>query len=163
MTLPAGADSDVGPHPHIGLATVTYLFEGSFVHRDSLSTVQAIAPGAVNWMTAGRGIVHGARAPEGERGTARRLHGLQLWVALPPAQERIAPAFQHVSAAQLPFVAPCAGAAVRVRVRVGAAFGQRSPVPAASPTLYLDVQLDASATLRLPLSACGSPASRRRR
>jgi redox-sensitive bicupin YhaK (pirin superfamily) len=90
-TLPPEVDSDVGPHPHIGLATVTYLFEGSFMHRDSLGTVQAITPGAINWMTAGQGIVHSERVPAHERGLPRRLHGLQLWVALPPAREAAAP------------------------------------------------------------------------
>jgi redox-sensitive bicupin YhaK (pirin superfamily) len=151
VTLPEAADSDVGPHPHIGLATVTYLFEGGFLHRDSLGTVQAIAPGAINWMTAGRGIVHSERTPDEERGRARRLHGLQLWVALPPALEQTEPAFQHVPAADIPHVAPGPGATVRVLV--GEAYGDASPVRPASPTLYLDVQLDAGATLALPALA----------
>jgi redox-sensitive bicupin YhaK (pirin superfamily) len=155
VTLPAGADSDVGPHPHIGLATVTYLFEGGFLHRDSLGTVQAIAPGAINWMTAGRGIVHSERTPEGERGRERRLHGLQLWVALPPAQEQMAPAFQHVPAAGIPLVTPSDG--VTVRVLVGEAFGVASPVQPAAPTLYLDVQLDAGAVLALQALAALAP------
>lgn len=148
VTLPPEADSDVGPHPHIGLATVTYLFEGGFLHRDSLGTVQTIVPGAINWMTAGRGIVHSERVPDAERGRERRLHGLQLWVALPPAQETAEPGFQHVGASELPTVNPSAG--VQLRVLVGAAFGQRSPVRAASPTLYLDVQLAAGAAWTLP-------------
>jgi len=151
VTLPEGADSDVGPHPHIGLATVTYLFEGGFLHRDSLGTVQAISPGAINWMTAGRGIVHSERTPDDERGRARRLHGLQLWVALPPALEQTEPAFQHVAASEIPLVAPSAGATVRVLV--GQAYGEASPVRPASPTLYLDVQLDAGAALVLPALA----------
>ena len=154
VTLLAGADSDVGPHPHIGLATVTYLFEGGFLHRDSLGTVQPISPGAVNWMTAGRGIVHSERAPDDEprrAGLPRRLHGLQLWVALPPALEQTEPGFQHVAAPEIPLVAPCGGATVRVLV--GEAYGEVSPVRPASPTLYLDVQLDAGATLALPALA----------
>ncbi len=148
VTLPPEVDSDVGPHPHIGLATVTYLFEGSFMHRDSLGTVQAITPGAINWMTAGRGIVHSERVPDDERAAPRRLHGLQLWVALPPALEATEPAFQHVPAAGLPTLALPGG--VRVRVLVGEAFGARSPVRTASPTLYLDLQLPAGATWTLP-------------
>lgn len=148
VTLPADADSDVGAHPHIGLATVTYLFEGSFLHRDSLGTVQAITPGAINWMTAGRGIAHSERVTDAERGQPRRLHGLQLWVALPPALEETEPAFQHVPAADIPAITDANG--VQVRVLVGAAFGQTSPVRAASPTVYLDVQLPPGATWVLP-------------
>jgi len=151
VTLPAGADSDVGPHPHIGLATVTYLFEGGFLHRDSLGTVQTIEPGAINWMTAGHGIVHSERTPEAERGRARRLHGLQLWVALPPALEGVEPSFQHVPAQDLPQASPAAG--VTVRVLVGAAWGMQSPVRPASPTLYLDVRLAAGASFELPALA----------
>lgn len=149
LTLPAEADTDIGAHPHIGLATVTYLFEGRFLHRDSLGTVQVIAPGAINWMTAGRGIVHSERTPDDERGRPRALHGLQLWVALPPALEDAEPAFQHVAANELPCVAlPGGGAA---RVLVGEAFGAMSPVRAASPALYLDVQLPvAGAACELP-------------
>ncbi|MBL8352875.1 MAG: pirin family protein [Burkholderiaceae bacterium] len=146
--LPAETDSDIGAHPHIGLATVTYLFEGSLLHRDSLGTVQAIRPGAINWMTAGRGIVHSERATDDERGRPRRLHGLQLWVALPPALEASEPAFQHVPAADLPTLSPAAG--VRLRLLVGEAFGERSPVRTASPTLYLDLRLDAGARWTLP-------------
>jgi hypothetical protein len=148
VALPADADSNVGAHPHIGLATVTWLFEGRLMHRDSLGTVQAIAPGEVNWMTAGHGIVHSERTPPEERGRARRLHGLQLWVALPPALEATDPAFQHVCAAELPPVMPATG--VQVRVLVGSAFGATSPVRPATPTLYLDVRLDRGTTLTLP-------------
>jgi redox-sensitive bicupin YhaK (pirin superfamily) len=148
VTLPPAADSDVGAHPHIGLATVTYLFEGSFMHRDSLGTVQAIRPGAINWMTAGRGVVHSERVPDDERGQPRRLHGLQLWVALPPALEEVEPSFQHAAAADLPELALPGG--VRVRVLVGEALGVRSPVRTASPTLYLDIELPAGAAWPLP-------------
>ncbi len=148
VLLPPDADADVGPHPHIGLATVTYLFEGGFLHRDSLGTVQTIVPGAVNWMTAGRGIVHSERVPDADRGQPRRLHGLQLWVALPPAAETTAPSFQHVPAADLPAWSPAPG--VQLRLMVGDAMGYRSPVRAASPTLYLDVQLAPHTTWTLP-------------
>lgn len=151
VRLPPEVDSDIGPHPHIGLATVTYLFEGSFLHRDSLGTVQAITPGAINWMTAGRGIVHSERVPDAERGLPRRLHGLQLWVALPPELEGTEPSFQHVPAAELPTVELPDG--VRVRVLVGAAFGVRSPVRTASPTLYLDLSLPGGVEWSLPALA----------
>lgn len=135
VELPAGA-GDVGPHPHIGLATVTYLFEGGFEHRDSLGTRQTILPGAVNWMSAGRGVVHSERAPQGAG--PRRLHGLQSWVALPRDAADGAPTFQHAPAASLP-VRDVAGA--RLRVLVGSAAGATSPVRTASPTLFLDVEL----------------------
>ncbi len=148
VTLQPETDSDVGSHPHIGLATVSYLFEGSFLHRDSLGTVQTITPGAINWMTAGRGIVHSERVTDEERGKPRRLHGLQLWVALPPALEACDPAFQHVPATDLPTLLQNDGA--HIRVLVGEAFGLRSPVRTASPTLYLDVQLTANSTWVLP-------------
>lgn len=148
VTLAPETDSDVGGHPHIGLATVSYLFEGSLLHRDSLGTVQTITPGAINWMTAGRGIVHSERVTDAERGKSRRLHGLQLWVALPPALETCDPAFQHVPAADLPTLVQHDG--VHIRVLVGEAFGVRSPVLTASPTLYLDVQLAAHGEWTLP-------------
>ena len=147
VTLAAEADTDVGPHPHIGLATVTYLFEGAFLHRDSLGTVQEIHPGAVNWMTAGRGIVHSERTPPALAGSERRMHGLQLWLALPEAQEECEPGFQHVPAGAIPELA-VPGAVVRVLV--GDAFGKVSPVVAASPTLYLDLALTGDVPLRLP-------------
>jgi hypothetical protein len=147
VTLAAEANTDIGPHPHIGLATVTYLFEGAFLHRDSLGTVQRIDPGAVNWMTAGSGIVHSERTPDDQRGQARRLHGLQLWVALPREQEQGEPSFQHVAAEEIP---ECEVDGAKVRVLVGEAFGQRSPVRAASPTLYLDIELPAGVPWTLP-------------
>ncbi|MDO8449452.1 MAG: pirin family protein [Rhodoferax sp.] len=148
VTLQPETDSDVGAHPHIGLATVSYLFEGSLLHRDSLGTVQKITPGAINWMTAGRGIVHSERVTNEELGKPRRLHGLQLWVALPPALELTEPSFQHVPAADLPAQVQRNG--VQVRVLVGEAFGARSPVQPASPTLYLDVQLPPHTEWELP-------------
>ncbi|MGZ3181697.1 MAG: pirin family protein [Telluria sp.] len=140
------ANHDVRPHPHIGLATVTYLYEGAMEHRDSLGTVQRIEPGAVNWMTAGRGIVHSERTPADLRGQPRRSHGLQLWAALPHAAEEAEPAFQHTPAEAIPQVD--AGLA-RVRVLVGSALGQTSPVMTYARTLYLDVALAAGASLTL--------------
>jgi redox-sensitive bicupin YhaK (pirin superfamily) len=138
---------DVRAHPHIGLSTVTYLFEGAMMHRDSTGVVQRIEPGAINWMTAGRGIVHSERTPDDLRGVVRRSHGLQLWVALPEALEESAPAFSHTPASAIPEV-ELGGA--RVRVLVGSAFGASSPVPALSPTLYLDIALQPGAALTLP-------------
>lgn len=151
VSLKPETDSDVGAHPHIGLATVSYLFEGSLLHRDSLGTVQTITPGAINWMTAGRGIVHSERSTDEERGQPRRLHGLQLWLALPPALQACDPSFQHVPAADLPTLVP--GDGVQVRVLVGEVLGVSSPVETASPTLYLDIQLAADASWVLPALA----------
>jgi redox-sensitive bicupin YhaK (pirin superfamily) len=147
VTLAAEADTDIGPHPHIGLATVTYLYEGAFMHRDSLGTVQEIRPGAVNWMTSGRGIVHSERTPDAQRGQPRRMHGLQLWVALPEEMEQAEPSFQHVPADAIPEV-QVDGATVRVLL--GEGFGVSSPVVAASPTLYLDIELPAGLPWTLP-------------
>jgi redox-sensitive bicupin YhaK (pirin superfamily) len=141
-----GARHDVRPHPHIGLATVTYLFEGAIMHRDSLGTVQRIEPGAINWMTAGSGIVHSERTPEDLLGTRRRTHGLQLWAALPREHEEAAPMFSHTPAADIPEVRFEGGA---LRVLVGSAFGHTSPVPTFSQTLYLDVKLDAGRAMEL--------------
>ena len=142
-----GADHDVRPHPHIGLATVTYLYEGAIVHRDSTGAVQRIEPGAVNWMTAGRGIVHSERIPDDLRGVVRRSHGLQLWAALPEAEEETAPSFSHTPAAAIPVV-DVGGA--QLRVLVGSEFGANSPVPVLSPTLYIDIRLQAGDALPLP-------------
>ncbi len=138
---------DVRPHPHIGLATVTYLFEGAMVHRDSLGSVQQIEPGAINWMTAGRGIVHSERRPEALAASSYVNHGIQLWAALPLAHEEAEPAFAHTPAEAIPEVV-IGGATVRVLI--GTAFGQSSPVATFAPTLYLDVQLAPGAALELP-------------
>jgi redox-sensitive bicupin YhaK (pirin superfamily) len=143
-----GHGVDVRPHPHIGLATVTYLFEGAFMHRDSLGTVQLIEPGAVNWMVAGRGIAHSERTPaELRRESGSALHGIQTWFALPAAREEDAPSFEHHAAARLPELRR-PGAVLRIVA--GDAYGARSPVGVASPTLYVDVRLDAGAALELP-------------
>jgi redox-sensitive bicupin YhaK (pirin superfamily) len=141
---------DVRPHPHIGLATVTYLFEGAMHHRDSLGTVQRIAPGAVNWMSAGRGIVHSERKPDDLRAVAHVNHGLQLWVALPDHAEESEPSFTHVPADAIPELAV---QDARVRVLAGQAWDARSPVPVASPTVYLDIAFAADGLLHLPALA----------
>ncbi|MGA3155946.1 MAG: pirin family protein [Steroidobacteraceae bacterium] len=140
---------DVRPHPHVGLATVTYLFEGSIEHRDSLGSVQRIEPGAINWMNAGSGIVHSERAPADLRSQAHALHGLQLWVALPLAHEDSAPTFVHTAARDLPTLVV---GGTQVRVLVGEAFGAQSPVQSFSETLYLDVQAGVQSQLTLPAS-----------
>jgi redox-sensitive bicupin YhaK (pirin superfamily) len=140
-------DIDVRPHPHIGLATVTYLFEGAMVHRDSLGLVQRIEPGAVNWMKAGRGIVHSERKPPDLAQAAYSVHGLQLWVGLPQSQEDAEPGFTHVAADRIP-VTQVDGA--QVRVLIGSAFGATSPVPACSPTLYLSLRLAGGTAFALP-------------
>jgi redox-sensitive bicupin YhaK (pirin superfamily) len=145
-----GVNHDVRPHPHIGLATVTYLFEGAMMHRDSLGTEQLIEPGAINWMTAGRGIVHSERRPAHLADREFVNHGLQLWTALPLAHEEDEPSFSHTPAGAIPEVQ--AGTA-RVRVLIGEALGARSPVPAVGETLYLDVQLAPGGTWRLPALA----------
>ena len=150
ITAGPADNHDVRPHPHIGLATVTYLFEGAMLHRDSTGMVQRIEPGAVNWMTAGRGIVHSERTPDDLRGVSRRSHGLQLWVALPAEREQDAPTFEHTPAAALPAI-ELNGAVVRVLV--GSAFGVASPVHTLSPTLYVDFKLAAGAMLTLPDAA----------
>lgn len=142
-----GGQHDVRPHPHIGLATVTYLFEGAMMHRDSLGSVQEILPGAVNWMTAGRGIVHSERKPERLREAHYVNHGLQLWAALPRAFEETDPSFEHTAASAIP-EAVVQGASVRVLI--GEAFGLRSPVKTFAPTLYLDIALPGGARFELP-------------
>jgi len=144
--LHAGAGLDVAPHPHIGLATVTYLFDGELLHRDSLGTVQMIRPGAVNWMTAGSGIAHSERTPPELRQTGSALFGLQSWVALPTRDEETKPTFAHHDAAELPILQ---GEGKRVRLIAGSLFGVRSPVVTRSELFYADVELEAGARLQL--------------
>jgi redox-sensitive bicupin YhaK (pirin superfamily) len=143
-------DHDVRPHPHIGLATVTYLFEGAMMHRDSIGSVQEIRPGAINWMTAGRGVVHSERKPEQLKGTAYVNHGLQLWAALPQKDEEVEPSFAHTPAGDIPSLDE---QGAQVRVLIGEAFGARSPVKTFAPTLYLDIALPAGARFELPALA----------
>jgi len=142
-----GAGLDVRPHPHIGLATVTYLFEGEQVHRDTLGTTQTIRPGDVNWMTAGRGIAHSERTDAALRRSGSRLAGIQSWVALPTAHEEAEPAFAHHPGTALPLIE---GDGARVRLIAGALWGARSPLKTFSETLYADIALDAGATLAIP-------------
>ena len=149
ITTRPGDNHDVRPHPHIGLATVTYLFEGAMMHRDNLGSIQRIEPGAINWMTAGRGIVHSERAPPDLKQKEYIAHGLQLWAALPGAHEETTPEFMHTPATAIPeWSAP----GIRVRVLVGNAFGLRSPVATYSETLYLDVVAEPAGKLILPPS-----------
>ena len=144
--LRAGEGMDVRPHPHINLATVTYLFQGEIVHRDSLGSEVVIRPGAINWMTAGRGIVHSERSPPQERIRGASLSGLQLWVALPRAQEEVVPSFAHYDEAEL----PTSGAeGARLRVMVGRAWGLRSPVVTLADTIYADISLELAAVLSI--------------
>ena len=145
--LAPGQGLDVRPHPHIGLATVTYLFEGEILHRDSLGSHQPIRPGDINWMTAGRGIAHSERTPAALRRTGSRLHGLQLWVALPLAEEETEPEFRHHPAQTLPSLER---AGARIRVLAGTAYGETSPVKVVSPLFYADVVLPAGCELPLP-------------
>jgi redox-sensitive bicupin YhaK (pirin superfamily) len=141
-----GRGLDVRPHPHIGLATVTYLFDGEMLHRDSLGNVQVIRPGEVNWMIAGRGIVHSERTPPGARRGTSSLAGLQLWVALPRSEEEMPPAFSHHESAALPVLQP---AGVRLQLIAGTLGGARSPVPVLSAMFYADAQLAPDARLEL--------------
>jgi redox-sensitive bicupin YhaK (pirin superfamily) len=145
--FPPGQGMDVRPHPHIGLATITYLFAGEILHRDSLGNVQPIRPAEINWMTAGRGISHSERTPPALRESGHSLHGLQLWVALPEDSEQGEPDFVHYAAEQIPVVQH---QGVSLRLIVGEAWGATSPVKAGSPTLYADVQISQDGTLKLP-------------
>ena len=137
---------DVRPHPHIGLSTMTYLFEGEILHRDSLGTVQMIQPGAINWMTAGSGITHSERTPRGTAG-GTLLSGIQFWVALPKSHEEMSPAFLHLEANELPVVE---GEDVSTRIIAGDAFGRRSPLGAPHPMICVDIALATGAHVELP-------------
>jgi redox-sensitive bicupin YhaK (pirin superfamily) len=142
-----GQGVDVRPHPHIGLATITYLFAGEILHRDSLGNIETIRPNEINWMTAGQGIVHSERTPPEIRSAGHTLHALQLWVALPVADEETEPAFYHYDTAELPEVI---NTNKSMRVMIGEAFGASSPVRTWSPTLYVEVNLKAGASVTLP-------------
>ena len=150
LNVVPGGPHDVRAHPHIGIATVTYLFEGAMLHRDSLGVVQRIEPGALNWMTAGRGIVHSERVPDDLRHSRYVNHGLQLWAALPRSEEECEPGFTHTPAQELPeFELP----GLRAKLLIGTAFGRTSPVKTFSDTCYLDLQFTGAATLDLPVLA----------
>ena len=142
-----GQGLDVLQHPHIGLATVTYLFAGSILHRDSLGSVQPIRPGDVNWMVAGRGIVHSERTETEARRAGEKLHGVQSWVALPHAEEERAPSFEHVAATRLPSREE---EGLALRLIAGTAYGMTAPVPVFSPMFYLDLAFRAGGRLELP-------------
>jgi redox-sensitive bicupin YhaK (pirin superfamily) len=145
--FPPGHGIDVRPHPHINLATVTYLFEGEIVHRDSLGSNQTIRPGEINWMTAGRGIVHSERTGSELRAKGSRLHGIQLWVGLPKVDEEAEPEFHHHSVSELPEVQLDG---TSLRVLVGNAYGTKSPVKTFSSLFYVDAHLPKGTELPLP-------------
>ena len=142
--LPAGRGMDVRPHPHINLATVTYLFEGAIEHRDSIGSHAVIEPGAINLMTAGSGIVHSERSPEAVRAEGPAMYGMQTWLALPDGQEEIAPAFDHVAAEQLPLVEDDGASA---RVLMGTLWGATAATPQHSSTIYADILLGAGSAI----------------
>jgi len=142
----SGKGMDVRPHPHIGLATVTYLFDGSIMHRDSEGNIQEIRPGAMNLMTAGRGIAHSERTPDVQRKSGQKMLGLQSWIALPAVSEEIAPSFQHYAAADLPVAADRGFTA---RVIAGSSFGVKSPVAMVSPWFYTEVTAEQAVSVPL--------------
>jgi redox-sensitive bicupin YhaK (pirin superfamily) len=148
VDLAAGRGMDVRPHPHIGLATVTYLYEGAIEHRDSLASEQVIRPGDVNWMTAGRGIVHSERTPDNLRGHPLLMSGLQTWLALPDDKEEIDPAFAHTEKSEMPVIED---AGIRGRVVIGSFEGLKSPVKVFSDTLYADINIQPGA--KFPFAA----------
>jgi redox-sensitive bicupin YhaK (pirin superfamily) len=147
VSLRPGEGMDVRPHPHIGLATVTYLFDGSIMHRDSLGTVQQIHPGDVNWMTAGKGIAHSERTPDDLRKSGSSMHGIQIWVALPKEFEYVEPSFEHTKARDLPIVSL---PGVTMHLIAGTGFGKTSPVTTFSKMFYFAVEMDEGATLAVP-------------
>ena len=145
-----GAGMDVRPHPHINLATVTYLFEGAIDHRDSLGTYATIRPGALNLMTAGKGIVHSERTPQPERETGSPSSGMQTWLALPDGMEEIEPAFEHVAKDQLPLIE---NTGVSARVIMGSLWGATAPTTQHSATIYADILMSAGATIPIDADA----------
>ncbi len=148
VLMKAGQGIDVRPHPHIGLATVTWLFDGAIYHRDSLGSAQSIAPGELNWMTAGKGIVHSERTAAPDLARDRNVFGIQSWVALPKEFEETAPAFEHVAMDRLPLIAD---RGISVRVVAGSIYGATSPVRTHSDLFYADVQMLAGTALPLPV------------
>lgn len=145
--FPPGTGVNVRSHPHIGLATITFLFEGEILHRDSLGYVQAIRPGEINWMTAGKGIVHSEKVSPELLASGQKLHGLQTWVALPIEHEETEPRFEHYPADGIP-VMEQEGA--KITVVIGTAYGETSPVQATSGTLYVEIKLEPGARINLP-------------
>lgn len=145
--FPPGTGVNVRSHPHIGLATITFLFEGEILHRDSLGYVQAIRPGEINWMTAGKGIVHSEKVSPELLASGQKLHGLQTWVALPIEQEETEPRFEHYPADGIPVLEQ---EGTTITVVIGTAYGKTSPVQAASETLYVEIKLEPGASIKLP-------------
>jgi redox-sensitive bicupin YhaK (pirin superfamily) len=137
---------DIGPHPHIGLSTLTYLFEGAIMHRDSVGSEVEIQPGAVNWMTSGKGVVHSERTPEYLRHSEKSLHGLQIWVALPKELEEMEPSFTHIEANEIP---EWIENGVHYKLVAGEAFGKKSPVPVYSPLYFLEIKTQEAATISI--------------
>jgi len=148
--LPAGAGMDVRPHPHINLATVTYLFDGAIEHRDSIGSHQVIEPGAINLMTAGSGIVHSERSPQSLRAEGPSLYGMQTWLALPDGGEEVAPAFDHVAAEGLPLIEDDKASA---RVLMGSLWDETAATPCHSPTIYADILLGGGGTIPVEAEA----------
>lgn len=146
---------DVPPHPHIGLSTLTYLFEGAIMHRDSLGTALEITPGAVNWMTAGKGVVHSERTPEHLRESDKSLHGLQIWVAMPKALEQGEASFSHVAANDIP---TWKENSVQYKLIAGKAFGKQSPVPVLSPLYFIEIKSEANTIINIGTDLFGESA-----
>lgn len=146
---------DVPPHPHIGLSTLTYLFEGAIMHRDSIGSELVIEPGAVNWMTAGSGVVHSERTPEALRHSEKRMHGLQIWVALPKELEEIAPSFVHIPANEIP---EWKQGNTQIKLIAGTAFGKQSPVPVYSPLFLIEIKSKDADTLDIGKDLYGETA-----
>lgn len=147
IAFPPGEGLDVPPHPHIGLSTLTYMLEGEMDHRDSLGVHQAVRPGAVNWMTCGHGVTHSERSDPSQRARGHRIHGIQIWVALPPDRTAVEPSFEHHPEASIPTVD--LGGKAHARVIAGEAFGARSPVSVYSPLFYADVTWSGDSTVSL--------------
>ncbi|HMC85943.1 MAG TPA: pirin family protein [Chitinophagaceae bacterium] len=146
VTMNDHENFDVGPHPHIGLSTLTFLFEGSILHRDSLNNVVEIKPGAVNWMTAGKGIVHSERTPEYLRHSEKSMHGLQIWVALPKELEQMEPEFFHIDKEDIPV---WTDAGLQYKLVAGEAFGKKSPVPVYSKLFMIEIKAASKQTLNI--------------
>jgi redox-sensitive bicupin YhaK (pirin superfamily) len=155
VELSKDEDFDIGPHPHIGLSTLTYLFEGAIMHRDSIGSEVEILPGAVNWMTAGRGVTHSERTPERLRGQGKKLHGLQIWVALPKELEDCEPSFYHIEAGELP---SWDMEGVQARLIAGNLYGKTSPVPVHSDMFFLELKSTDKAKISLGSELFGESA-----
>ncbi|WP_372874051.1 pirin family protein [Pseudomonas sp.] len=146
-TYPAGSGMNINQHPHIGLSTLTYLFEGQLQHKDSLGSDQLVSPGEVSWMTAGKAVAHVERTPQALQQSGSRMHGLQVWLAMPAAEEQGEPSYSHHPAASLP---RSASMGVEICLIAGSGFCLQSPVPVLSPTVYAEFKLAAGAALQIP-------------